>query len=78
MRQIAFTGFSFRAVLFFLISYGLNFIIFLQAAFLYESFARSLFVLEVKVQLFICARILAQMLVKLTPVVLRQSYWRTA
>jgi hypothetical protein len=40
---------------------GVNFSNFLRAAYAYESFARSFFVLAVKVKLFICRRILAQL-----------------
>jgi hypothetical protein len=40
---------------------GVNFTNILRARFSYESFARSFFVLDVEVKLFICARILAQL-----------------
>jgi hypothetical protein len=54
----------------FLRQLGVNFTNILRAPFSYVSFARSFFVLVVKVKLFICKRILAQlrqkMLVKLT------------
>jgi hypothetical protein len=40
---------------------GVNFTNILRATFLYESYAQSFFVLEVKVKLFICVRKLAQL-----------------
>jgi hypothetical protein len=42
-------------------AFQVNFTNILRAAFLFESFARSYFVLAVKVKLFIGVRILAQM-----------------